>query len=108
MGIVMTEPSLPKTRSSPEDVFIRWVIYTQVGSIAVGPLIAYLPTEHSQVLQAVFFAAFMWLMLSCYVYPIIILAWTIGCGKRLRERLLVFLTGAILLYVQAGVVIALH
>ena len=102
----MTAPSLSNRQYA--DVFIRWVVYTQLCSIAVGVLLSYLPTGTSKTLQAVFLAGFLWLMLSCYVYPIIILVWTVACGKRLVERLIVLLAEAILLYVQVGVGIVLH
>ncbi|HBO44357.1 MAG TPA: hypothetical protein DD670_10580 [Planctomycetaceae bacterium] len=104
----MIASSSPRRRSAPEDVFIRWVIYSQLAGIGVGVLIRYLPMENSAVLQGLFLAGFAWLLLSSYLYPVVILVWTVACGKRLAQRFLVVLAGAILLYVQTGVVILLH
>jgi hypothetical protein len=88
--------------------FIRWTIYTQLGSIAIGVVASYLPTDTIALAQVAFGAAFFWLLASAYVYPFLVLGWIILCGKPIAERILVMLAGAILIYVQMGVVILLH
>jgi hypothetical protein len=90
------------------DVFIRWIVYTQVATIALGVILSYLPTETSNSLEIVFWPGFTWICVSSYVYPVIIILWTVTCGKGLRERLIVLFGGAILLYAQTGVVLVLH
>jgi hypothetical protein len=83
--------------------FIRWAIYTQLGSIAVGVLVAYLPTETSAIAELGFVAGFFWVTISAYVYPLVIFGWIIECGRPISERLCVLLAGAILAYVQTRV-----
>jgi hypothetical protein len=100
------DPNPPHRRDA--DVFIRWFLYTQLGTIAIGVGISYLPTEKFPSVGLVFLAGFMWVLLSAYVYPFLILGWIVFCGKPIIKRLLVLIAGAILNYVQIAVIIALH